>query len=154
MHPPIPIRGCCCRLVFQQIRGKYVLAWPIYQQPRSVARRPNCPVFRCRLRLRDLREENKMLATATIQEDKKKLGTLNRPKYYRCLVGAGFAAGLSALLATGTVSYAAAADGSPVTGGTVVAGIDPGQLSTFNTQLTSVTSSLVVADVWADGLMT
>jgi peptide/nickel transport system substrate-binding protein len=95
-----------------------------------------------------------MLATATIQEDKKKLGTLNRPKYYRCLVGAGFAAGLSALLATGTVSYAAAADGSPVTGGTVVAGIDPGQLSTFNTQLTSVTSSLVVADVWADGLMT
>ena len=94
-----------------------------------------------------------MLARATNQEDKKKLGTLDRPKSYRCLVGAACAAGLSALLATG-VSYAAAADGSPVTGGTVIAGIDPGQLSTFNTQLTSVTSSLVVADVWADGLMT
>ncbi len=72
----------------------------------------------------------------------------------RCLLGAACAAGLSALLAAGTVCYAAAADGSPVSGGTVVAGIDPGQLSTFNTQLTSVTSSLVVADVWADGLMT
>ena len=36
----------------------------------------------------------------------------------------------------------------------VVAGIDPGQISTLNTQLTSVTSSLVLADVWADGLMT
>src|SRR5271169_2033924 len=95
-----------------------------------------------------------MLARATIQEDKKKLGTHNRPKFYRCLLGAACAAELSVLLATGTVSYAAAADGSPVTGGTVVAGIDPGQLSTFNTQLTSVTSSLVVADVWADGLMT
>ena len=39
-------------------------------------------------------------------------------------------------------------------GGMVVAGIDPGQISTLNTQLTSVTSSLVLADVWADGLMT
>ena len=94
-----------------------------------------------------------MLARAAIQEGKKH-GTLNRLQYYRCFLGAARAAALSALLATGTVSYAAAADGSPVTGGTVVAGIDPGQLSTFNTQLTSVTSSLVVADVWADGLMT
>ena len=72
----------------------------------------------------------------------------------RATIQAACAAGLSALLATGTVSDAAAADAGPVTGGTVVAGIDPGQLSTFNTQLTSVTSSLVVADVWADGLMT
>lgn len=95
-----------------------------------------------------------MLARATNQEDREKTGTLDRPKYYRGLLGAACAAGLSALLATGTVCYAAAADGGPVTGGTVVAGIDPGQLSTFNTQLTSVTSSLVVADVWADGLMT
>jgi peptide/nickel transport system substrate-binding protein len=95
-----------------------------------------------------------MLARATIQEDKKMLAAPNRPKFYRCLLGAAYAAGLSALLAAGTDSYAAATDGSPVTGGTVVAGIDPGQLSTFNTQLTSVTSSLVVADVWADGLMT
>ena len=95
-----------------------------------------------------------MLATAAIREGRKKLSTLNRPQYYRCLLGAACAAGLSALLAVGTACYAAAADGSPVTGGTVAAGIDPGQLSTFNTQLTSVTSSLVVADVWADGLMT
>jgi peptide/nickel transport system substrate-binding protein len=72
----------------------------------------------------------------------------------RATIQAACAAGLSALLATGTVSDAAAADAGPVTGGTLVAGIDPGQLSTFNTQLTSVTSSLVVADVWADGLMT
>jgi peptide/nickel transport system substrate-binding protein len=72
----------------------------------------------------------------------------------RATIQAACAAGLAALLATGTVSDAAAADAGPVTGGTVVAGIDPGQLSTFNTQLTSVTSSLVVADVWADGLMT
>jgi peptide/nickel transport system substrate-binding protein len=79
---------------------------------------------------------------------------LDRPNLYRCFLRAACAAGLSALLPTGTVSYAAAADGSPVTGGTVVAAIDPGQLSTLNTQLTSQTSSLVVADVWADGLMT
>src|SRR5580692_5708128 len=72
----------------------------------------------------------------------------------RATIQAACAAGLSVLLATGTVSYAAAAESSPVTGGTVVAGIDPGQLSTFNTQLTSVTSSLVVAAVWAGGLMT
>jgi peptide/nickel transport system substrate-binding protein len=72
----------------------------------------------------------------------------------RATIQAACAAGLSALLATGIVYDAAAADAGPVTGGTVVAGIDPGQLSTFNTQLTSVTSSLVVADVWADGLMT
>jgi peptide/nickel transport system substrate-binding protein len=95
-----------------------------------------------------------MLSRATNQEDQRKLGTLNRPKGCRCLLEAICAAGLSALLATGTVSYAATADDSPVTGGTVVAGIDPGQLGTLNTQLTSVTSSLVVADVWADGLMT
>lgn len=58
------------------------------------------------------------------------------------------------LLATGTPRSSVAADAGPVSGGTVVAGIDPGQLNTFNTQLTSQTSSLVVADVWADGLMT
>jgi len=89
-----------------------------------------------------------MLARA-IQEEKKKLVTLNRAQLCCCLLGAACAAGLS-----GTASYAAAADGSPVTGGTIVAGIDPGQLNTLNTQLTSQTSSLVVADVWDDGLMT
>ena len=95
-----------------------------------------------------------MLASATIQRGKKKLGNFKRLKFNHCLLGAVSAAGLSALLATGTLTYAAAADGSPVSGGTVVAGIDPGQVSTLNTQLTSQTSSLVVADVWADGLMT
>ena len=64
------------------------------------------------------------------------------------------ALGFSALLSMGAHAYAASAGGSPVSGGMVVAGIDPGQISTLNTQLTSQTSSLVVADVWADGLMT
>jgi peptide/nickel transport system substrate-binding protein len=63
-------------------------------------------------------------------------------------------AGLSALIAAGTLSFAAAEDGSPAAGGTVVAAIDPGAFATLNTQLTSLTSSLIVADVWADGLMT
>jgi peptide/nickel transport system substrate-binding protein len=95
-----------------------------------------------------------MLASATIQRGKKKLGNFKGLKFNHCLLGAACAGGLSALLATGTLNYAAAADGSPVSGGMVVAGIDPGQVSTLNTQLTSQTSSLVVADVWADGLMT
>ena len=89
-----------------------------------------------------------------VEEDRKRLRAPGRPALYRCLLGASCAVGLAGLLAAGTVSYAAAADGSPVAGGTVVAGIDPGQLSTLNTQLTSGTSSLIVADVWADGLMT
>ena len=82
-----------------------------------------------------------MLAGATVRED-------------RCLLGSVCAAGLVLLPAQGTVSYAAAAESSAVTGGAIVAAIDPGQLGTLNTQLTSVTSSLIVADVWADGLMT
>ena len=86
-----------------------------------------------------------MLAGVTFQRHQKKLGRLLRSV---C------AAGVSALLAAGTLTSAVAADGGPVSGGMVVAGIDPGQISTLNTQLTSVTSSLVLADVWADGLMT
>lgn len=42
----------------------------------------------------------------------------------------------------------------PERGGTVIAALDPGAISTLNTQLTSLTSSLFIADVWADGLMT
>ena len=95
-----------------------------------------------------------MLAGAAIRRGRKKLGNLQRLKFNYRLSGAAFAAGLSALLAMGAVVHAAGADGGPVSGGMVVAGIDPGQISTLNTQLTSVTSSLVLADVWADGLMT
>jgi peptide/nickel transport system substrate-binding protein len=86
-----------------------------------------------------------MLAGLTIRKDKKKLCRLLR---------AICATGVSALLTAGTMTSAIADDGGPVSGGMVVAGIDPGQISTLNTQLTSVTSSLVLADVWADGLMT
>src|SRR6185437_15746656 len=93
-----------------------------------------------------------MLAGVTVQRDKKKLGNFNQLKLSRFL-RAAFAAGVFGLLAVGSLNCAAAADG-PVSGGMVVAGIDPGQISTLNTQLTSVTSSLVLADVWADGLMT
>ncbi len=42
----------------------------------------------------------------------------------------------------------------PQRGGSIVAALDPGAFSTFNTHLTSLTSSLIIADVWADGLMT
>ncbi|OJU02447.1 MAG: hypothetical protein BGN87_09080 [Rhizobiales bacterium 65-79] len=63
-------------------------------------------------------------------------------------------AALSALIAVGASSHAVAADDTPVDGGTIVAGIDPAAIATLNTQLTSLTSSLVMADVWADGLMT
>jgi peptide/nickel transport system substrate-binding protein len=72
----------------------------------------------------------------------------------RLLLGGARAAGLSALIAAGTLSYAAAAGDSPVAGGTIVAAVDPAGISTLNTQLTSLTGSLIIADVWADGLMT
>lgn len=93
-----------------------------------------------------------MLAGVTFQRGKKQLGKFNGLKLHRRLLWAACAAGVSALLVAGISAYAA--DGVPVSGGMVVAGIDPGQISTLNTQLTSVTSSLVLADVWADGLMT
>jgi peptide/nickel transport system substrate-binding protein len=63
-------------------------------------------------------------------------------------------AALSALIAVGASAHAFAADDTPVDGGTIVAGIDPAAIATLNTQLTSLTSSLIMADVWADGLMT
>ena len=86
---------------------------------------------------------------------KKILGNFSQLALDRRLIRAARAAVVSVLLVAGISSHAgAAADGAPVSGGMVVAGIDPGQISTLNTQLTSVTSSLVLADVWADGLMT
>ena len=93
-----------------------------------------------------------MFAGAEFQRSKR--GNFNRPKFYLGLVRAACAAGVAALLTVGISTHTVAAEGAPVSGGTVVAGIDPGQISTLNTQLTSVTSSLVLADVWADGLIT
>ena len=57
-------------------------------------------------------------------------------------------------LAFGLSAPAAMAQGKPVHGGTVIAALDPGAISSFNTHLTSLTSMLFMADVWADGLMT
>lgn len=88
-----------------------------------------------------------------IREDRRFGGT-TLSKLRRLLLGAARAAGISALIAAGTSSYAAASDNAPVAGGTIVAAIDPAAIATLNTQLTSLTSSLIIADVWADGLMT
>jgi peptide/nickel transport system substrate-binding protein len=99
-------------------------------------------------------EGNEMLAGVTFQTGKELLGSFN-PLQFNCrFLRSACVVGVLALLTAGTSTYAVAADGGPVSGGMVVAGIDPGQISTLNTQLTSVTSSLVLADVWADGLMT
>ncbi len=57
-------------------------------------------------------------------------------------------------LAFGLSAPAAMAQGKPQHGGTVIAALDPGAISSFNTHLTSLTSMLFMADVWADGLMT
>lgn len=61
-----------------------------------------------------------------------------------------------AALSLGLAAPAALAqkEGPPVKGGTVIAALDPGAISSFNTHLTSLTSMLFMADVWADGLMT
>ncbi|HRA61435.1 MAG TPA: ABC transporter substrate-binding protein, partial [Burkholderiaceae bacterium] len=75
-----------------------------------------------------------------------------------CLASASRRAVL-ALCATTALSFAvvttpALAQGQPQRGGTVIAALDPGAISSFNTHLTSLTSMLFMADVWADGLMT
>ncbi|GHF70763.1 ABC transporter substrate-binding protein [Seohaeicola zhoushanensis] len=64
------------------------------------------------------------------------------------------AIGLSLALTAGCAVAALAAGDTPVTGGTVVPGVDGSTITNLNTQLTSITGSLVIADVWADGLMT
>jgi peptide/nickel transport system substrate-binding protein len=56
--------------------------------------------------------------------------------------------------AAGIQQTADAQSNVPVRGGTVVAAVDPGAIGTLNTHLTSLTSPLFIADVWADGLMT
>lgn len=64
------------------------------------------------------------------------------------------AAGLSLALTVGSAAGVFAADDQPVMGGTVVPAVDGSTITNLNTQLTSITGSLLVADVWADGLMT
>ncbi|MES3000661.1 MAG: ABC transporter substrate-binding protein [Pseudomonadota bacterium] len=58
-----------------------------------------------------------------------------------------------AVLSFGLHAPSAMAQAKPERGGTVIAALDPGAISTLNTQLTSLTSPLFMADVWADGLM-
>jgi peptide/nickel transport system substrate-binding protein len=43
---------------------------------------------------------------------------------------------------------------APESGGTVIAGIGTASIPSLNTQLTSITDALMMASVWADGLMT
>lgn len=58
-------------------------------------------------------------------------------------------------LMTALLAYPAAAqDGQPETGGTVIAALNSTTIPTLNTQLTSSVPALFAADVWADGLMT
>lgn len=64
------------------------------------------------------------------------------------------AACVTAALSLGLAAPAALAQGQPQRGGTVIAALDPGAIASFNTHLTSLTSMLFIADVWADGLMT
>ncbi len=59
-----------------------------------------------------------------------------------------------AVVISATPSVTMAEDEKPVTGGTVIAGIGPADIPGLNTQLTSITDALLMAPVWADGLMT
>jgi len=64
------------------------------------------------------------------------------------------AAGVMTLLlclGTGT-AFSAGAD-KPVPGGNAILALDPAGVTNLNTQLTSLTPSLIMADLWADGLM-
>lgn len=65
-----------------------------------------------------------------------------------------FAASVAAALCLATAVPAALAQGQPQRGGTVIAAVDPAGIASLNTHLTSLTSMLFIADVWADGLMT
>ncbi|MDE1992380.1 MAG: hypothetical protein KGI75_07735 [Rhizobiaceae bacterium] len=64
------------------------------------------------------------------------------------LTAIALAAGISAFAFS-----AAADDGTPVNGGTVIAALAATTIPSLNTQLTSSTPALFAADVWADGLM-
>ena len=57
----------------------------------------------------------------------------------------------AALLGASPATQAADAT-APHQGGTLVVGLDGSGLGTLNTQMTSATSALTIADIWADGL--
>ncbi|MGJ7505909.1 ABC transporter substrate-binding protein [Variovorax sp. GT1P44] len=79
--------------------------------------------------------------------------TRRQAKLPATLRGGVLAVCAAAVLALGLSTEALAQAGKPERGGTVIAAVDPAAISTLNTHLTSLTSSLFMADVWADGLM-
>ena len=76
-------------------------------------------------------------------------GSLHAQGLARRVAGA-----LMALVLSLTADLALAADaGKPVPGGNAILALDPAGVTNLNTQLTSLTPSLMMADLWADGLM-
>lgn len=73
-----------------------------------------------------------------------------RPSLKRLARG-GAALAVAALLTAPSMSVAQ--DKTPVSGGTVIAGIGAADVPGLNTQMTSITDALLMAPVWADGLM-
>jgi peptide/nickel transport system substrate-binding protein len=63
------------------------------------------------------------------------------------------AASLAVALCLAAGASLAADAGKPVHGGNAVLALDPAGVTNLNTQLTSLTPSLMMADLWADGLM-
>jgi peptide/nickel transport system substrate-binding protein len=63
------------------------------------------------------------------------------------------AASLVVALCLAAGAALAADAGRPVHGGNAVLALDPAGVTNLNTQLTSLTPSLMMADLWADGLM-
>lgn len=68
----------------------------------------------------------------------------------RGLVTLGFVAGSVFLQANNVL----AKDENPIPGGTVIAGIGAADVPGLNTQMTSISDALLIAPVWADGLIT
>ena len=66
--------------------------------------------------------------------------------------GAGAASLALALSFAAGPTFAADA-GKPVPGGSVILAMDPAGVANLNSQLTSLTPTLMMADLWADGLM-
>jgi peptide/nickel transport system substrate-binding protein len=72
----------------------------------------------------------------------------------RLLSVAGLAIGATAIFLLMCANNAIAQSRAPESGGTVIAGIGAASIPSLNTQLTSITDALMMASVWADGLMT
>lgn len=64
------------------------------------------------------------------------------------------AVGLTAVTFLAVASSIVAQESHPESGGIVIAGIGTASIPSLNTQLTSITDALMMASVWADGLMT